>query len=87
MKSILFVFSSVENHRKYQSFLDGIKDYGYVPEVVLLNNEQTETQQIDREYKLIFSDYLSQNPKFLPLKNLTVEDVISDINTFCCSLS
>jgi len=87
MKSILFVFSSVENRHKYQSFLNGIKDYGYSPEVVLLNSEQTETQQIDREYQLIFSDYLSQNPNFLPLKNLTVEDVISDINTFYCSLS
>jgi len=87
MESILFVFSSKENYRKYQSFLDGIKDYGYSTEVILLTVGQTEPQKIDREYKLIFSDFISKNSNFLLFKNLTVEDVISDINISCCSLS
>jgi len=86
MESILFVFSSEENHQKYQSFINGIKDYGHSPEVLLLKNGQTEPQKIEREYKLIFSDYLSKNKNFLPLENLMLEDVISDINTICCSL-
>ena len=87
MQKILFVSSNEASIAKHHSCISHLKDYGYNPDFVYIPGlEEIHLEEVRGDYSLIFTDHdLSELPKdlkFRILTNMSIEDVISEINVF-----
>lgn len=81
MRTVLFVFSTLQNRKKYQALIQGISDYGILVNCLVGNLSNSNIE--DDNYELIFLDKIPKteikNDKYRLLENETVKDIIDEI--------